>query len=421
MASSIHLANMISNGSFETNTTGWGGSHTLSRVALTPAHGESGSWAGQMSGSVNGAIYAQLSTALTVTSGRKYYIRAQVKNASSGYANIIQFMNNATALAGFNTQTLTLNQWSLYDGIWTANSAALLLRLNFTGGNGNQSRTAQFDNIMVIDLTGSYGASKEPGISHLRDVVNDYFDVLDYVDYEPIVITSSSLPNATKGQAYSYQVQATGDTGLTLSATGLPLGMSLSQTWLISGTPTEYGSFAVLINAVDDYSSASKQLQLTVEPDFVPINIITNSLPAGVNEQPYSCQLQATGNSGLMYLALGLPNGLSVSPDGLLSGTPTEDGTFVITINVVDDYTSASKNVLLFIDVAEIAETHNLLVGDMEIKNVMLGNIPVDEVYRGNVLIWERIEEPPDTAVYVLYNGDPVVYDGTNVVWEGIA
>ena len=38
----ITLTNMLSNGSFETNTTGWGAGDTLSRVSNSPVHGEYG-------------------------------------------------------------------------------------------------------------------------------------------------------------------------------------------------------------------------------------------------------------------------------------------------------------------------------------------------------------------------------------------
>lgn len=170
----ITLTNLVSNGSFETNTTGWTGSHTLSRQTLTPNHGETGSWAGQVSGSVNGAINVTVSPAVSVVNGRRYYIRSQVKNVTNGYANICQYMNNTTALAGISaTPTLTVNTWELYDGIWTANSTSLTLRLNFTGGNGNNNRTAQFDNIMVIDLTAAYGSGNEPSIEAIRSLVNN--------------------------------------------------------------------------------------------------------------------------------------------------------------------------------------------------------------------------------------------------------
>lgn len=182
-STNIVLTNLLTNGSFETNTTGWTGSQTLTRVTKNPVHSEYGNYVGQCSGKVNGAIYIQRSSALTgLVSGRKYYIRTKAQSTIPYYAYQIQFMNNSNALSGFEIEDIsngTDNGWYLYDGIWTADSTSLTLRANFTGGGGNNNRTIQIDNIMIIDLTTPYGSGNEPSIDYLRDIVssnNGYWD-----------------------------------------------------------------------------------------------------------------------------------------------------------------------------------------------------------------------------------------------------
>ncbi len=55
----------------------------------------------------------------------------------------------------------------------------------------------------------------------------------------PLAITTTSLPAATVGVAYSFQMAASGGvTPYGWTATGLPAGLSCSTTGLISGTPT---------------------------------------------------------------------------------------------------------------------------------------------------------------------------------------
>jgi hypothetical protein len=167
------ITNMITNGNFATNTTGWNASHTLSRITTFDLpSGESNSGAAQNAGNVNGAIHITRSSALTVVNGRRYYIRAMVRNNINGIANIVQFMNNTTALTGMSTVTISNQTWTLVDFIWTANSNSLTLRINNTGGSGNTARNMQITNVVVIDLTGNFGAGQEPNIATIRERVN---------------------------------------------------------------------------------------------------------------------------------------------------------------------------------------------------------------------------------------------------------
>lgn len=70
------------------------------------------------------------------------------------------------------------------------------------------------------------------------------------------------------------------------------------------------------------------------------LQVSNQSPPNGVVGQPYSFQLVATGGLSpyVWTLANGsvLPAGLSLSTDGLLSGTPTASGPASFTINVHD-------------------------------------------------------------------------------------
>ena len=179
----ISLTNMIPNGSFETNTTGWAGSGTLSRIAVpAPVHGEFGSWCGQNAHKVNGAHYIQLSSALSgIVSGRKYYIRSRVRFAINGYGNVIQFYNAANALAnGVTAYTMpAVNTWYVYDALWTApNANNVQLRFNFSNGSGNNDRTGQIDNIMMLDLTTAFGAGNEPDAATMKTLIENegYWD-----------------------------------------------------------------------------------------------------------------------------------------------------------------------------------------------------------------------------------------------------
>jgi hypothetical protein len=75
---------------------------------------------------------------------------------------------------------------------------------------------------------------------------------------------------------------------------------------------------AVFTNPVASTTSAA------VVVSVQPFSIVTTSLPDGTRGVPYHVQLEAVGNDGPVIWGLRgrLPKGLTISPGGLLSGTP---------------------------------------------------------------------------------------------------
>ena len=73
-----------------------------------------------------------------------------------------------------------------------------------------------------------------------------------------LVITTDALPLAVVGATYSVQLAATGGvlpyTWSLGSGTVLPAGLTLEASGLITGTPTESGNFAPIIQVVDSAS-----------------------------------------------------------------------------------------------------------------------------------------------------------------------
>jgi large repetitive protein len=71
-----------------------------------------------------------------------------------------------------------------------------------------------------------------------------------------------------------------------------------------------------------------------------PLSISPSTIPDGVVGQPYSQQLTPSGGTGTGYAfdmpTSTIPPGLSLSPNGLISGTPTQAGTFNLAIRLTD-------------------------------------------------------------------------------------
>lgn len=159
----------------------------------------------------------------------------------------------------------------------------------------------------------------------------------------PLSIPTTSLPQATVGQSYQFQMTSTGGYGATTwTGTNLPGGLSISASGLISGTPTTNGTVTFSVTVKDScptQQTASASLSLVVNPAVGPPVITTTSpLPGGTVGVLYNVQMAATGGISPYVWSTpgGLPPGLTFSSTGVLSGTPTTVGTSTPTLTVKD-------------------------------------------------------------------------------------
>jgi hypothetical protein len=156
-------------------------------------------------------------------------------------------------------------------------------------------------------------------------------------------ITTTSLPNGAVGKAYNENVQTTGGTGaLTWSIVAgvLPQNLTLNPTTgAISGTPTATGTSAFTVQVADTAGQVDTQaLSIFINPATPPI-ITTTSLDGGTVGLAYSQPLQASGGTGSLVWSISggsLPANLTLSSDGVISGTPTNAGTSNFTVRVTD-------------------------------------------------------------------------------------
>ncbi|TXI03187.1 MAG: hemagglutinin [Rhizobium sp.] len=164
-----------------------------------------------------------------------------------------------------------------------------------------------------------------------------------------ITLSPSSLASATIGTAYSQTIGASGGTsGYTyaVSAGSLPAGLSLSPTsGILSGTPTAGGNFNFTITATDSSRgtgpfTGSQAYSITVAAPAIQLG--PASLPAGLVGAGYSGTVTASGGTGSYSYAVtagALPDGMTLSTGGGLSGTPTAGGSFNFTITATDSST----------------------------------------------------------------------------------
>jgi hypothetical protein len=165
----------------------------------------------------------------------------------------------------------------------------------------------------------------------------------------PLTIATTSLPSGVSGAVYQQTLTATGGTPSytwSILAGALPVGVALSATGTLSGTPSSAGAFRFTVLVTDQSNpqkSSQKDFTLTIGSS---VSIITQSpLPPGVVVQNYSQTLTASGGTPPYHwvLATGqLPPGIALSDAGLISGIPSAAGTFTAVIQVTDSGGAAS-------------------------------------------------------------------------------
>lgn len=164
-----------------------------------------------------------------------------------------------------------------------------------------------------------------------------------------LTITTSSLASAQQQSTYNAVLSASGGSApyhWSLSSGSLPTGLFLtSSTGVISGTATQSGSFPFTVQAQDSSSPVKKAshkytLSVSGSGSGSSVSITTSSMPGATVGTGYSKALTASGGTSPYTWGLAggsLPSGLSLnSSTGVVSGTPSQQGTASFTVTVSD-------------------------------------------------------------------------------------
>jgi len=238
-----------------------------------------------------------------------------------------------------------------------------------------------------------------------------------YLDSVYPIASPSALPGGAVGSVYgSVTFSGIGGTPpYTFAASGLPNGMTVSPSGLLSGTPGPgtQGTFNPLFTVTDSTSQciaptdscpyiATFTRSLTIGP---PLSITRpSSLSAGTVGIPYSpVTFAANGGSGAGYTwtATGLPPGMGIDPSmGGLAGTPTAAGIFNPQFVVTDSLgTKFSVNLPLMIN---SVSSPLKFIGPLSLSAGILGVAygPVTfQASGGTGYVWSATGLPPGMSI----------------------
>ncbi|HEX8409198.1 MAG TPA: putative Ig domain-containing protein, partial [Thermoanaerobaculia bacterium] len=236
-------------------------------------------------------------------------------NGTAGSA----FSETFTQTDAIGTTTFTLASGTLPAGLTLASNGVL---------SGTPTQTGSFPiTVTVTDANGCTGTGSTYTI---------------VIGCQTITVTNPSNANGTAGSAFSETFTQTGaiDTAtFTLASGTLPAGLTLAANGVVSGTPTQTGSFPITVTVTDANGCTGTSGTYTIVIGCQTITVTNPSNATGPAGSAFSETFTQTGAIGTATFTLAsgtLPAGLTLAANGVLSGTPTQGGSFPITVTVTD-------------------------------------------------------------------------------------
>lgn len=160
------------------------------------------------------------------------------------------------------------------------------------------------------------------------------------ISCQTITVTNPGTTTGTVGTAFSQTFTQTGGNGaITFSTSStLPTGITLSAAGVLSGTPTQSGTFPIVVRATDVNACFGNGATYNLVINCQTITVTNPVNATGQLNIPFSQTFTQTGGNGAITFSTTstLPTGLTLSAAGVLSGTPTQTGTFPIVVRATD-------------------------------------------------------------------------------------
>ena len=233
------------------------------------------------------------------------------------------YSQTVTASGGTSPYTYAITSGSLPSGL-TMDTNSGVVSGTYSGSSGTASFT--------VTATDAYGCAGSTAYSPAM------------LTCPTITLSPGTLSDATVSSFYTNHISSSGGTGpytYTVNIGSLPPGLTLGSSGALSGTPTATGSSSFTILATDTATgcTGSQGYTLNVICPTLSMTPAAGSLNSGTVAAAYTTNFSASGGVGTYTYtntAGSLPPGLTLSSGGSLTGTPTNAGTFSLTVTATD-------------------------------------------------------------------------------------
>jgi hypothetical protein len=286
-----------------------------------------------------------------VTFGPGTYSFGSTANIAAGTTLILSgagtyiFQVGSALTANVNSNVVLLNGASACNVFWQITSAATLNGFTFAGTVVAQAGVTLGVGAVLTGraLTTAAGAVTMAGTNTVGGCSGPGGGC------PTITLSPLTLPGGTIGVAYSQTITGSGGAApytFAVTAGGLPAGLTLSAAGVLAGTPTTAGSSTFTIRGTDAngcFAELAYTIVIVAAPPPPPvcptITLSPPTLPGGTVGVAYSEAITGSGGTAPYSFGVtagGLPSGLTLSPAGVLAGTPTTAGSSTFTIRGTD-------------------------------------------------------------------------------------
>jgi len=232
--------------------------------------------------------------------------------------------------------------------------------ISYTTDPVSATETVKWSNSSDPAAAATYGTGASPTDYTAGDEGSLWLHVTDTIDGETSTVSRSAPIRYAAGTASSIadgQTATVDDTVLSIAATATganltftysllnaPAGMTTNaSTGGIGGTVTEVFDGTVTLRATDQYGrtlddtftfTSSLRTQATAADGLGPFSWTVDDTSVNVDA---TTDFTANGNT-LTYTATGLPAGVTIASNGIISGTPTAASSGSIVITAQDEY-----------------------------------------------------------------------------------
>ncbi|MFZ9630077.1 MAG: putative Ig domain-containing protein, partial [Ilumatobacteraceae bacterium] len=332
---SLNSATTNSAFSYTLATTGGSGTKTWSVVAGAVPAGASLSSLGVLSGTV--ATAGTYSFTVRATDGA---LRTADQALSLIVVNPVTVTTASLAEATVNSVYSATVAAAGGSGTYTWSATGLPTGLSINSSTGVVSGTPTAATTVTVTFTATDNGT--PVRSASRS--------LSLVVVAPLAISTSVVPGATQGAAYSTTLASTGGSGTktwSVSAGALPSGLSMSTTGVVSGTPTVSGSFSFTATVVDGAGrTASSAFSLTVSSvqlvKVSSLSIVKKVAKTGTSGSVTVTVVNASGVAVASVTVTGNWTVTGVAGSSTKSGLTNTKGQAVISSNTYTGITGAT-------------------------------------------------------------------------------